>query len=72
MGEVERERERERRQRGKRVNLVSRVDPQLEGHSPRELVPFTAGGNVVGVDLALDVHILIGCNVQELDSDQRL
>lgn len=66
----EREREREKGET-ERVNLV-RVDPQLEGHSPRKLVPFTAGGDVVGVDLALDVDVLVGCNVQELDSDQRL
>lgn len=54
-----------------RVNLV-RVDPQLERHSPRKLVPFTAGRDVVGVDLTLDVHVLVGGNVQELDCDQRL
>lgn len=54
------------------VNLVVGVDPQLERHSSSELVPFVSGGNVVGVDLALDVDVLVGSDVQELDSDQRL
>lgn len=57
---------------GERVNLVSRVDPQLEGHSPRKLVSVAAGGDVVGVDLALNVDVLVGCYVQELDGDERL
>lgn len=74
-GDRKRERWRERKreiERGRRdINLV-RVDPQLEGHSAGKLVPFTAGRDVVGVDLALDVDVLIGRNVQELDSDQRL
>lgn len=55
-----------------KVNLVIGVDPQLERHSSRELVPFVSGGNVVGVDLALDVDVLVGRDVQELDGDQRL
>lgn len=55
-----------------KVNLVFGVDPQLEGHSSSELVPFVSGGNVVGVDLALDVDVLVGSYVQELDSDQWL
>lgn len=59
-------------ERKRRVNLVNGVDPQLEGHSPGELVPVTSGGNVVGVDLALDVDVLVGCYVKELDSNQRL
>lgn len=48
------------------------VDPQLERHSSGELVSFTSDGNVVGVDLALDVDVLIGSNVKELDGNQRL
>lgn len=48
------------------------VDPQLERHSSSKLVPFTSDGNVVGVDLALNVDILIGSNVKELDGNQRL
>lgn len=59
------------KQRAK-VNLVVAVDPQLEGHSSSKLVPFMSSGNVVGVDFALDVDILVGGYVQELDSDQRL
>lgn len=55
-----------------KVNLVVGVDPQLERHSSSELVPFVSGGNVVGVDLALDVDVLVGSDVQELDGDQRL
>lgn len=59
--------------RGKRVNLVSvSVDPQLEGHPSGKLVPLVSEGNVVGVDLALDVDILIGGDVEELDGNQRL
>lgn len=55
------------------VNLVVvGVDPQLERHSPGELVPFVSGGNVVGGDLALDVDVLVSGYVQELDGDQRL
>lgn len=53
-------------------NLVVGVDPQLERHSSGKLVPFVSSGNVVGVDFALDVDVLIGSYVQELDSDQRL
>lgn len=59
-------------ERKRRVNLVSSVDPQLEGHSPGELVPVASGGNVVGVDLALDVDVLVGCYVKEFDGNQRL
>lgn len=55
------------------VNLdVVGVDPQLERHSSGELVPFVSGGNVVSGDLALDVDVLVGGYVQELDGDQRL
>lgn len=58
---------------GERVNLVGvGVDPQLEGHSSGKLVPLVSEGNVVGVDLALDVDILIGSDVKELDGNQRL
>lgn len=53
-------------------NLVVRVDPQLERHSSTKLVSFTSSGNVVGVDLALDVDVLIGSDVKELDGNQRL
>lgn len=53
-------------------NLVDGVDPQLERHSSGKLVPFVSDGNVVGVDFALDVDVLIGSYVQELDSDQWL
>lgn len=59
----------EREREGKK--LIS-VDPQLEGHSTSKLVSFTSNGNVVGVDLALDIDILIGSNVKELDSNQWL
>lgn len=59
-------------ERKRRVNLVSSVDPQLEGHSPGKLVPVASDRNVVGVDLALDVDVLVGCYVKELDSNQRL
>lgn len=55
-----------------KVNLVVGVDPQLERHSSSKLVPFMSSGNVVGVDFALDVDVLIGSYVQELDSNQRL
>ncbi len=55
-----------------KVNLVVSVDPQLERHSSGKLVPLTSNGNVVGVDLALDVDILIGSNVEELYGNQRL
>lgn len=55
-----------------KVNLVVGVDPQLERHSSSKLVPFVSSGNVVGVNFALDVNVLIGSYVQELDSDQRL
>lgn len=48
------------------------VDPQLEGHSPSELVSFTSDGNAVGVDLAFDVDIFVAGDVKELDGDQRL
>lgn len=48
------------------------VDPQLERHSTSKLVSFISSGNVVGVDLALDVDVLIDSDVKELDSDQRL
>lgn len=65
-----RESEREREKK-KRKKLIS-VDPQLEGHSTSKLVSFTSNRNVVGVDLALDIDILIGSNVKELDSNQRL
>ena len=59
-------------QQRKRVNLVDSVDPQLERHSSGKLVSVTSNGNVVGVDPALDVDILIGSNIKELDGDQRL
>lgn len=59
-------------QEREKVNLVNSVDPQLERHSSSKLVSFTSSGNVVGVDLALDVDILIGSNVKELDGNQRL
>lgn len=58
--------------REKKVNLVISVDPQLERHSSSKLVSVTSHGNVVGVDLALDIDILIGSNVKELDGNQRL
>lgn len=54
------------------MNLVVGVDPQLKRHSSSKLVPFVSSGNVVGGDFALDVDVLIGSYVQELDSDQRL
>lgn len=54
------------------VNLVVAVDPQLERHPPSKLVSFAACGNVVGVDLALDVDVLVDGDVQELDCHQRL
>lgn len=59
-------------QRREKVNLVNRVDPQLERHSSSELVSFSPSGNVVGVDLALDVDVLIDGDVKELDGNQRL
>ena len=59
-------------QRREKVNLVNRVDPQLERHSSSELVSFGPSGNVVGVDLALDVDVLIDGDVKELDGNQRL
>ena len=58
--------------RRERVGLFVGVDPQLEGDSPSELVPFTSLGNVIGVDLALNVNIFVGGNVKELDGNQRL
>lgn len=54
------------------VNLVVAVDPQLERHPPSKLVSFASDGNVVGVDLALDVDVLVDGDVQELDCHQRL
>lgn len=54
------------------VNLVISVDPQLERHSPSKLVSFASNGNVVGVDLALNVHVFVESNIEELDSYQRL
>lgn len=59
-------------QERRKVNLVNSVDPKLERHSSGKLVSFTSLGNVVGVDLALNVDILIGSNVKELDGNQRL
>lgn len=58
--------------RGQKVNLGIRVDSQLERHSSSKLVPFTSNGNVVGIDLALNVDIFIESNVKELDCNQRL
>lgn len=55
-----------------KVNLVISVDPQLERHSSSKLVSLTSNRNVVGVDPALDIDILIGSNVKELDGNQRL
>lgn len=52
-----------------KVNLVNCVDPQLERHSTSELVSFSPGRNVVGVDLALDVDVLIDSDVKELDGN---
>lgn len=55
------------------VNLVVvAVDPQLERHPPSKLVSFASDGNVVGMDLALDVDVLVDGDVQELDCHQRL
>lgn len=59
-------------ERSVKVDLVVGVDPQLERHSSSKLVPFVSSGNVVGVDFTLDVDVLVGSYVQELDSDQRL
>jgi len=59
-------------QRREKVNLVNRVDPQLERHSSSKLVSFSPRRNVVGVDLALDVDVLIDSDVKELDGNQRL
>lgn len=58
--------------REEKVNLVVDVDPQLERHSSSELVPIASDGNVVGVDLALNVDVLVGGDVEELDGNQRL
>lgn len=58
--------------KGQKVNLGIRVDPQLERHSSSKLVSFTSNGNVVGIDLALDVDIFIESNIKELDCNQRL
>lgn len=57
---------------GQKVNLDVIFDPQLERHSSSKLVSFTSSGNVVGVDLALDVNVFILSNVKELDRNQRL
>lgn len=54
------------------VRLVVGVDPQLERHSTGKLVSFTSLWDVVGLDLALDVDVLIGGDVKELDGNQRL
>lgn len=48
------------------------VNPQLERHSPSKLVSFTSSGNVVGVDLALDVDFFIESNIKKPDCNQRL
>lgn len=48
------------------------VDPQFERNSPSKLVSFVSCRNVVGVDLALDVHVFVGSDVKELNGDQRL
>lgn len=58
--------------RGQKVNLVIRVDPQLERHSSSKLVSFTSLRDVVGIDLALNVDIFIVGNIKELDCNQRL
>lgn len=60
------------RRRWKKVNLVISVDPQLEGHSSGKLVSFAPLRNAVGVDLTLDVDVLVGGDVEELDGNQRL
>lgn len=54
------------------VRLVVGVDPQLERHSTGKLVSFTSFGDVVGLDLALDVDVLIDGDVKELNGNQRL
>lgn len=54
-----------------RPSLIS-VDPQLERHSSGKFVPLTSSGNVVGINLALNVDILIDSDVKELDGNQRL
>lgn len=58
--------------KGQKVNLIIRVDPQLERHSSGKLVSFTSNGNVVGIDLALNVDIFIESDIKELDCNQRL
>lgn len=54
------------------VVTLNIVDPQFERHPSGKLVPFTPSGNVVGVNLALDVDVFILSGVKELDGNQRL
>lgn len=49
------------------VCSISGVDPQCEGNSSSKLVSFTAFGNVVGVDFALHIDVLIPGDVEELN-----
>lgn len=47
--------------------LISGVDPQFEGNASSKLVSFTALRNVVSVDFALHVDVLIHGDVEELN-----
>jgi len=49
------------------IYLKSGVDSQFEGNAPSKLVSVTARFNVVSVDSALHVDILIHGDVEELN-----